>query len=135
MITTVTNPSARDTNRATVMDLVMRRADLTRSTAVALSGLSKATVSPVVDELLVDGFVVEGADNQTVGRGRPSRFLAAAPALGYVIGVVMGITTTRLLAADIDGHTLAKHRLENRHSRPRGRTRRMAASDGNRIHG
>ncbi|WKG03969.1 ROK family protein [Mycolicibacterium sp. HK-90] len=103
----MTSPSPRDLNRAAVMDLAMRHANLTRNNAVEMSGLSKATISRVVDELLADGMLVEGGDNQTIGRGRPSRFLTAAPELGMVIGVDMGITTTRMLVADLNGTVLA----------------------------
>src|SRR5687767_11936779 len=50
----VTNPTSRDYNKASVLDVVLSHAPLTRNKLIELTGLSKATVSRAVEELRAD---------------------------------------------------------------------------------
>ena len=45
------SPTSRDYNKASVLDVVLSRAPLTRNELIELTGLSKATVSRAVEEL------------------------------------------------------------------------------------
>src|SRR4051812_12703400 len=67
-----TNPTSRDYNKASVLDVVLSHAPLTRNKVIELTGLSKATVSRAVEELRADGFVVDGGVDEVTGRGRRS---------------------------------------------------------------
>jgi predicted NBD/HSP70 family sugar kinase len=97
------NPTTRDYNKASVLDVVLAQAPLTRNKLIELTGLSKATVSRAVEELRADGFVVDRGVDAIAGRGRPSTYLDVPGSTGHVVGVSFGAQTTGVLAADLRG--------------------------------
>jgi predicted NBD/HSP70 family sugar kinase len=112
------NPTARDVNKASVLDVVLARAPLTRNELIELTCLSKATVSRAVEELRADGFVVDGGVDEVAGRGRRSTYLDVPGTTGHVVGISFGVQSTGVLVADLRGrevhHVLvptAEHRV------------------------
>jgi predicted NBD/HSP70 family sugar kinase len=97
------NPTSRDYNKASVLEVVLSRAPLTRNELMELTGLSKATVSRAVEELRADGFVVDGGVDEVTGRGRRSTYLDVPGTSGHVAGVSFGVRTTCVLVADLRG--------------------------------
>ncbi|HET7734795.1 MAG TPA: hypothetical protein VFK52_02370 [Nocardioidaceae bacterium] len=100
------NPSPRDYNKASVLDVVLSRAPVTRTEVMELTGLSKATVSRAVEELRVDGFVVDGSVDEVRGRGRRSTYLDVPGTTGHVAGVSFGVRTSCVLVADLRGREI-----------------------------
>ncbi|MGX1471744.1 UNVERIFIED_CONTAM: putative NBD/HSP70 family sugar kinase/biotin operon repressor [Streptomyces canus] len=98
-----TNPTSRDYNKASVLDVILARAPLTRNELIELTGLSKATVSRAVEELRADGFVVDGGVDDVTGRGRRSTYLDVPGTTGHVVGISFGVQTTGVLVTDLRG--------------------------------
>jgi len=96
-------PTSRDYNKASVLDVVLSRAPLTRNELIELTGLSKATVSRAVEELRADGFVVNGGVDEITGRGRRSTNLEVPGTTGHVAGISFGAQSTCVLVADLRG--------------------------------
>lgn len=97
------NPTARDYNKASILEVVLSRAPLTRNELIELTGLSKATVSRAVEELRADGFLVNGGVDEVTGRGRRSTNLDVPGTTGHVVGVSFGVQSTCVLVADLRG--------------------------------
>ncbi|WP_020638969.1 ROK family transcriptional regulator [Amycolatopsis balhimycina] len=97
------NPTPRDHNKASVLEVVLSRAPLTRNEVIELTGLSKATVSRAVEELRADGFVADGGVDAATGRGRRSTYLDVPGTAGHVAGVSFGVLTTCVLVTDLRG--------------------------------
>ncbi|MFD6172076.1 ROK family transcriptional regulator [Streptomyces coeruleorubidus] len=102
----MTNPTSRDYNKASVLDVVLSHAPLTRNQLIELTGLSKATVSRAVEELRADGFVVDGGVDEITGRGRRSTYLDLPGTTGHVAGVSFGARTTGVLVTDLRGREI-----------------------------
>ncbi|MFI6854389.1 ROK family transcriptional regulator [Streptomyces sp. NPDC050416] len=102
----MTNPTSRDYNKASVLDVVLSHAPLTRNRLIELTGLSKATVSRAVEELRADGFVVDGGVDDVTGRGRRSTYLDLPGTTGHVVGVSFGAQTTGVLVTDLRGREI-----------------------------
>ncbi|MFE9021387.1 ROK family protein [Streptomyces sp. NPDC007808] len=102
------NPTPRDYNKASVLDVVLSHAPLTRNRLMELTGLSKATVSRAVEELRSDGFVVDGGVDAVAGRGRPSTYLDVPETAGHVVGVGFGALTTGVLVTDLRGREIGQ---------------------------
>ncbi|NGO42689.1 ROK family transcriptional regulator [Streptomyces ureilyticus] len=102
----MTNPTSRDYNKASVLDVVVSHAPLTRNKLIELTGLSKATVSRAVEELRADGFVVDGGIDDITGRGRRSTYLDLPGTTGHVAGVSFGAQTTGVLVTDLRGREI-----------------------------
>ena len=100
------NPTSRDHNKASVLDVVLSRAPLTRNALIELTGLSKATVSRAVEELRADGFVINGGVDEVTGRGRRSIYLDVPGTMGHVAGISFGAQTTCVLVSDLRGREL-----------------------------
>ena len=100
------NPTARDYNKASILEVVLSRAPLTRNELIELTGLSKATVSRAVEELRADGFVVDGGVDEITGRGRRSTNLDVPGTTGHVVGISFGVQSTYVLVADLRGREL-----------------------------
>jgi hypothetical protein len=69
------------------------------------SGLSSASVTNVVAELLEEGIVIESGIEASQG-GRPRSILSINPRYGYFIGVEVGDTFTRIELFDLTLHKL-----------------------------
>ncbi|WP_410636859.1 ROK family protein [Amycolatopsis sp. lyj-346] len=88
-MTQVVRQTTRDLrrhNRAALLSSLYLRGPVSRLELVAESGLSAATVTNVVSELIADGVVAEAGSVESDG-GRPRTLLAARPGFGHVAGV------------------------------------------------
>ncbi len=88
-VTQVVRQTTRDLrrhNRAALLSSLYLRGPVSRLELVAESGLSAATVTNVVSELIADGVVAEAGSVESDG-GRPRTLLAARPGFGHVAGV------------------------------------------------
>jgi len=98
-------------NRARVVDVLRRRAAVSRSELVQLTGLSRTTVATVVAELEERGLVVERRDAPGIGhrgRGRPPILLSLHPAAGAVVGCTFGHERVQVAVADLSSTVLAE---------------------------
>jgi predicted NBD/HSP70 family sugar kinase len=100
------NPSSRDYNKASVLDVVLSRAPLTSSELIELTGLSRATVYRVVEEVRADGFVIDGGVDAVGGRGRRSTYLDVPRTAGHVVGISFGAQTTGAMVTDLRGREI-----------------------------
>lgn len=99
-------PTARDYSKASVLDAILTEAPLTRTKLIELTRLSQPTVSRKVDELLLDGFVVEQGVDAVVRRGRRSAYLDVPGTAGHIVGIAFGARTTCVLVTDLRGREL-----------------------------
>lgn len=105
--------SARDQNRSLVLGLILDAAPLSRAQILDRTGLSRSTVARVLDELTDAGLIVEGpAAERPLSRGRPVRGIMASPQIGHVMGADIGVGTTRIMWADLNGTILHRVRVD-----------------------
>lgn len=106
----------RRRNLSLLLGTLLRQEEATRKEIERETGLSKATVSRLVDELLQAGAVVASpttpADPSV--RGRRADTLRAPSTLGVVAGVSLGIRTTSIFVTDLVGRELAWRQLPTR---------------------
>src|SRR5690625_3772206 len=100
--------SLRDRNLSVVASLAFASPEpVSRAALAAASGLTRSTVSRLVDELLAGG-VLRELPRQVAGRGRPATPLA--PARGTLAGLGLEISPSHLGARllDLSGAVLAE---------------------------
>jgi predicted NBD/HSP70 family sugar kinase len=107
--------SRQSRNRRAVLTAAQFGRPVTRLDIAHSTGLSTATVSGLVAELLADGVLIE-LDQRvpaagTAG-GRPATALAVNPALGTLIGIHLSHGSVRILLASVDGTIRAEHTHE-----------------------
>ena len=95
----------RRDNRSVLLSSLFLEQPLSRQELGEATGLSLASVSNVVRELIAEGIVVEAGSVESEG-GRPRGMLQVNPDYGYVIGVDVGETRVRVELFDL---TLAEH--------------------------
>ncbi|HEY3710483.1 MAG TPA: ROK family protein [Amycolatopsis sp.] len=108
-MTRVVRQTTRDLrrhNRAVLLSSLYLRGPVSRLELVAESGLSPATVTNVVAELIGDGVVAEAGSVESDG-GRPRTLLRVRPEYGQVVGVDVGETHVRVGLFDCALETLA----------------------------
>ncbi|WP_217697906.1 ROK family protein [Sinomonas mesophila] len=59
-----------------------------------------------MDELRLDGFVVEQGVDEMVGRGRRSTYLDVPRTAGHIVGIAFGAQTTGVLVTDLRGREI-----------------------------
>ncbi|KAA2255976.1 ROK family transcriptional regulator [Solihabitans fulvus] len=103
----------RRSNRSTLLRQLYFTGPCSRQELGGATGLSQASVSNVVGELIEDGVVVEAGSVDSDG-GRPRILLRVDPTQAYVIGVDVGETWVRVELFDLALTELAKatHPLE-----------------------
>jgi predicted NBD/HSP70 family sugar kinase len=110
--TIIDSPSVvRRVNRARVLDLIRLDGPLTRPEVVRRSGLSKATVREVCDDLLAGGLVAEERPSAggPRGPGRPPAWLRYRGGHGHVVGLDLGAGKVLALVADLAGAVVGRH--------------------------
>ena len=90
----------RRINRSTVLRRIYLGQSMSRQELSQHSGLSPATVTNVVVELLQEGIVLESGIEASQG-GRPRSILTINPYYGYFIGVEVGETRVRIELFDL----------------------------------
>lgn len=89
-------------NRRALLERLMDTARQSRAELSRALGLTKSTVSALVDEMLAEGLLVEGALlPQTIGR--PARGLSLHPDGAVAVGVEIGVENTTVLVVDWTG--------------------------------
>lgn len=87
-----------------LVGLVAQRRQISRAELARLTGLSRATVSVLVDKILQTGLIMESGDGPSTGGRRPV-LLTLNPEAGVVLGADLGATHCHVAAADLAGNT------------------------------
>ena len=116
-----TQPLIRRVNLGKVLSAVSGADDpVTGTDVMAATGLTRATVHAVCNDLIRLGWVRELPARRESGNqlGRPSRWFEFNERAGYVLGVDIGPHSSTLLLADLRGTTLAMERVPVDDSEP-----------------
>ncbi|WP_157067026.1 ROK family protein, partial [Alicyclobacillus shizuokensis] len=96
----------KELNKSIVLNLLRFHSPISRTQISVQTGLNKATVSSIVEELIHEDLVLEiGRGHTRVGR-RPVLLLFNARA-GYVVGVDLGVDYVRVIVSDLSGEIVA----------------------------
>ncbi|MFX3632265.1 MAG: ROK family protein [Candidatus Pristimantibacillus sp.] len=105
-------------NTSIVLEAVLKHAPLSRAQISEITGLNKATVSSLVQDLIDSHLVVENGPGQSSGGRKPVMLLFNGQA-GYAVGVDLGVNYIRGVLVDLEGHVSAElqHSLNRQHQR------------------
>lgn len=106
-------------NAALVLATVVADGPLSRARVAAGTGLTRATVGSIVDDLLESGLLVEQGTSSATGVGRPGTDLALSPEGAAGVGVELNIDGLTAVVVDLAGRV--RHR-EHRPGDQRGRS-------------
>jgi predicted NBD/HSP70 family sugar kinase len=99
----------RELNRLLILNGVRVSGPITRVAVAHRTGLSRTTVSSIVDELLTDNLLFEGNTVEAAPTGgRRATLLHFNADAGYVIGVDLGRSHLTLLLTNLAGHIIAR---------------------------
>ena len=110
----MTTPLIRRVNLSKVLAVLSAAAGaMTGTDVMAATGLTRATVHAVCNDLIRLGWVREREAKRENGNhlGRPSRWFEFNERAGFVVGVDIGAHSSTLMLADLRGATLAVERL------------------------
>ena len=93
--------------RVRVLRALNERGMLSRAELVRLTGLARATVGSVLDDLIAAGLVRKSTDPAGGPRsGRPPQLLSLEPRAGYAVGLDVGHDHVRAMLTDLGGGTV-----------------------------
>lgn len=92
-------------NKAIVLDMLRRHSPISRADIAKATGLNKATVSAMVDELLAEQMVTEAGPGESSGGRRP-QILHFHDRAGLVAGVELGVGFLRVAITDLRARVL-----------------------------
>ena len=102
-----TSETARDINRRIMLNLIRRHQPISRADLARYSGLQRSTVSVIVDQLIKEKWVTEGASGHAP-RGRKPRFLYLNRDRVGIIGINVRPAMTTIALADLDANFMAQ---------------------------
>src|SRR5690554_4924148 len=92
----------RDINTHLILETIINQASISRASTAKLLGLTKATVSAIVQDLINRKLVIEiGSDDTSLGR-KPI-LLSLNKKAGYVLSIDLGVDTISALISDLAG--------------------------------
>jgi predicted NBD/HSP70 family sugar kinase len=103
--------AAREANRGVILHALMTNDGLSRGDVSEFTGLSKATVSRVIDDLMASGLVREGEPLASSRRGPAPVVVELDVESRIVCGVDMGAANTRLVFTDLLGRRVLSQRF------------------------
>ena len=95
-----TSETARHINRRIALNIIRRHQPMSRADLARRSGLQRSTVSAIIDQLIDEGWVTEGA--RPAARGRRPRFLHLNVERAGIIAVDLRPGVTRVGLAGLD---------------------------------
>ncbi|MBW5445602.1 ROK family protein [Cohnella sp. CFH 77786] len=119
MTTTPTGDQAliKRINTAIVLESILRGAPLSRAQISERTGLNKATVSSLVQDL-IEGSVVREIGTGVSSGGRKPVMLEFVASAGYAVGVDLGVNYIRGVLADLQGGVVAEANLTLKRHEP-----------------
>lgn len=100
----------RELSRSLVLGAITESGPLSQASLVRITGLSRATVASIIDELRSEGRVTSDTMAPAAGRGRPAALVRLATEANVVVGVDFGHTHLAVAVADLTGTILAERR-------------------------
>jgi|WetSurMetagenome_2_1015567.scaffolds.fasta_scaffold59700_2 glucokinase-like ROK family protein len=101
---------ARKHNSSAILDLLRLYGPLSRALLAARIGLTRSTISRIVDELITDKLVREV--ELSLGRmGRPGMLLELDPQGGSAIGIEIGVNFISILLTDFSANVIWRERV------------------------
>ena len=98
--------TSREINRQIALTLIRTHQPVSRADLARLMGTRRGAASVLVNELLAEGLIFEGAVGEGGGRGRKPTFLYIDSRERYVIAVDIRATRTYIMATDLLGKPL-----------------------------
>ena len=98
--------TTREINRQIALNLVRAHQPISRADLARLMNVRRGVVSLLVNELLSESLIFEGAVGEAVGRGRRPTFLYIDSRQRCVIGVDIRASRTYILVTDVMGKQL-----------------------------
>ena len=113
----------RQMNRLRMLEALYRHPSSSRGDLARHTGLSRATVSTLVEELVSAGLVQEQGDDETVARttGRPPVLLSLVPGAAFAVGLDFGHSTSASLSATSPASRSSTNGRPPRSTTPRSR--------------
>src|ERR1700752_4790220 len=102
-----TSETARQINRRIALNFLRHHQPMSRADLARRSGLQRSTVSAIVDQLIDEGWVTEGAIGR-LPRGRRPRFLHLNVERAGIIGVDLRPETTTVGLANVDARFVSQ---------------------------
>lgn len=102
-------------NKSLVLDQIRRHAPISRALIAERTGLTKATVSSLVQELIDSELVHEIGAGESRGGRRPMMLHFNGEA-GHAIGIDLGVRSITAVIADLNGTVIAEERIRHRSS-------------------
>jgi len=98
--------TSREINRQIALTLIRTHQPVSRADLARLMGTRRGAASVLVNELMEEALIFEGATGEGGGRGRKPTFLYIDSRERYVIAVDIRATRTYLMASDLMGKPL-----------------------------
>ena len=111
MMITGDQEKVRKVNKSLVLNTLRLHAPISRARVASITGLTRGTVSNIVNVLIEDGLVFEDK-LQDSNIGRPSILLGLRPDGGAVIGVEIGVNFISVLLTNFVAETLWETRVQ-----------------------
>ncbi len=102
-----TSETARQINRRITLNFLRHHQPMSRADLARRSGLQRSTVSAIIDQLIDEGWVTEGAIGR-LPRGRRPRFLHLNVERAGIIGVVLRPESTTIGLANVDARFMSQ---------------------------
>ncbi len=107
--------AVRDVNRNAVLQLFKSHGSMSRADAARFTGLTKPTVSAIVDGLIADLVLLEdGSGISSRQGGRPAAILRFNARHELVLAVHIGVDRTKVVLADSRGAMVARREFRTR---------------------
>lgn len=102
----------KNLNRSLVLETIRNEQPISRARIAKKLGLSRSTVTLMVNDLLAKKFVVELGFGESIGGGRRGIELGFNPKSGYGVGVDIGRTKIMVIITDLDGEIAFKEKYK-----------------------
>lgn len=102
--------TARDINRRIVLNLIRTRQPISRADLARLTGLQRSTVSLIIEQLIEEQWITEGALGH-LPRGRKPRFLHLNNERAGIIGVNVRPKLTNIALTDLNANFITQDSL------------------------
>jgi glucokinase len=103
-------------NRALVLETIRSEQPISRAMVAKKLGLSRSTVTLMVNDLLAKKFVVELGLGDSIGGGRKGIELGFNQKSGFGVGVDIGRTKMVVVITDLDGEIIFKEKFQSTNS-------------------